>query len=656
MNMLILMATAIGLIGSGVPGLFCHRRSATGQHLAMAINVAASAVGMAAVLWHDIPRVAAEGWHPVCSLPIGKLALSLDDMSAWFLLPIFLISALGSIYGLGYWPQRKHPVDGRKLRLFWGLMSGAMVLVVLAANSVWFLIAWEIMALSGYFLLTTEDGRPEVRQSGWVYFIATHLATLCLIALFLLLRIYSGSFHLWPRALVGLPVGVLTALFLLGLIGFGFKAGLVPLHVWLPAGHANAPSHVSALFSGVMLNMGIYGIMRVVVTAGRPPLWWGVVLISVGMLSAFSGITWAMAQRDFKRLLAYSSIENIGIITTGLGLAVLGLSVNEPIWVALGLGGALLHTLNHSLFKPLLFMGAGGIIHGAKTRDMESLGGLAARMPAVFRLMLLGSAAIAALPPLNGFVSEMLIYLGFFQTLHGATAAPWAAWVVPALALVGALALMTFVKLTATCFVGQPRSATAAGAHDPAATMLWPMVLLAAACVLVGAFPVLLMGLLDHAIAAWVPSHRSIPLVGIINVWWITALALPLMICSVGIAWWVHHCRKSVPETSVGTWDCGYAAPRSRMQYTGSSLMQTMAVIFRRILWRREQPPKVHGIFPLPADYACNTPDPLLDRVAEPALKKVGHILESARILQSGAAQLYMLYILLIVLILLMIR
>ncbi len=656
MNMLMLIIVALGMICSGVPGLFFHRRSAAGQRLGAAINVAAAAVGMAVVLFHDILPMAAEVWHPAGALPMGKVALSLDDLGAWFLLPIFLISALGSIYGLGYWPQRKHPADGRKLRLCWGLMSGAMVLVVLAANSIWFLMAWEIMALSGYFLLTTEDGKPEVRQSGWVYFIATHLATLCLIAFFVLLRVYSGSFRLWPTEVAGLPAGPLAALFLLGLIGFGFKAGLVPLHVWLPAGHANAPSHVSSLFSGVMLNMGIYGIMRVVVIAGRPPIWWGVVLISAGVLSAFLGITWALAQRDFKRLLAYSSIENIGIITTGLGLAVLGLSMNHPIWVALGLGGALLHMLNHSLFKPLLFMGAGGIMHGANTRDMESLGGLAARMPAVFRLMLLGSAAIAALPPLNGFVSELLIYLGLFYTLHGSTAAPWIAWVIPVLAMVGAMALMTFVKLTATCFAGQPRTAAAAGAHDPDAAMLGPMMLLAAACVLVGAFPVLLTGLLDHAIAAWVPWPQSPSLAGIFNFWWITAVAVPLLIGTAGIAWWIHHWRRGVREKGVGTWDCGYAAPGRRMQYSGSSLMQTMAWMFRRILWRREKLPEVRGIFPPAADYACNTPDPLLDRVAEPVLKKIGNILESARILQSGAAQLYMLYILLIVLILLLIK
>ncbi len=656
MNMLILMIAAACIICSGVPGLFFRRRSATGQRLATMINVAAAAIGMAAVLFHEIPRVVAGGWHPAFSLPVGKLALGLDDVGAWFLLPIFLISALGSIYGLGYWPQRKHPTDGQKLRLCWGLMSGAMVLVVLAANSVAFLIAWEIMALSGYFLLTTEDGRPEVRQSGWVYFIATHLATLCLIVFFVLLRVYSGSFQLWPTDVTGLPAGILAALFILGLIGFGFKAGLVPLHVWLPDGHANAPSHVSALFSGVMLNMGIYGIVRVVVIAGTPPIWWGVVLISAGVLSAFLGMTWALAQKDFKRLLAYSSIENIGIITAGLGLAVLGLSMKQPIWVALGLGGALLHTLNHSLFKPLLFMGAGGIIHGTNTRDMESLGGLAARMPAVFRLMLLGSAAIAALPPLNGFVSELLIYMGFFHTLQEATAARWAAWVIPVLAMVGAVALMTFVKFTATCFEGQPRTAAAADARDPGAAMLCPMVLLAAACALVGAFPALLTGLLDHAIAAWVPSHRSIPLAGIINLWWITAMALPLLIFAVGMALWIRRWRRGTCEKSIGTWDCGYAAPGSRMQYTGSSLIQTMARVFRRILWRREQPVEIQGVFPPTAGYACNTPDPLLDRVAEPFLKRVGQMLESARILQSGAAQLYMLYILLIVLILLMIR
>ena len=654
MTIYVLVLAAVLMAASGIPALVMGRRSALGQRLAMMMNVVASAIGLMAVLDHDWSAAGAAHWTWAYALPMGKVAFFLDDLSAWFLLPVFLISALGSIYGMGYWPQRKHPADGQKLRLVWGLMSGAMVIVVLAANGVAFLIAWEIMALSGYFLLTTEDGRPEVQASGWVYFIATHLATLCLIAFFILLRVCSGSFHLWPTDMAGLSAWELRALFILGLVGFGCKAGLVPLHVWLPAGHANAPSHVSALFSGVMLTMDIYGIMRVAVIAGHPPIWWGVVLMSVGMLSAFLGIAWAMAQRDFKRLLAYSSIENMGIITTGLGLAVLGLSMKQPIWVALGLGGALLHTLNHSLFKSLLFMGAGGIMHGTNTRDMESLGGLATRTPALFRLMLLGSAAIVALPPLNGFVSELLIYLGVFHTLQGVRAARWAALTAPLLAMVGAIAVMTFIKLMATCFVGQPRTEAAAHAHDPGREMLYPMRFLAGGCVLVGIFPALLVRLLDNAIAAWAPGPLSIPLAGIINLWWITAAALPLMICGAAIVLWVQHWRRGYQGKAIGTWGCGYARPSSRMQYTGSSLMQWMGVILRGMLWRRERLPVVGGIFPQAADYTCQAPDPLLDGVAEPVLGKVGHVLESARILQSGSTQLYMLYILLIVLILLL--
>ncbi len=655
MTMFLLILAALMIAGSGLPSLVSGRRSARGPILSTAINMLASALGIAALLRHDLAAATPLHWVTAYRFPIGKLALQLDDLSAWFLLPIFLISALGSVYGLGYWPPRRHPADGRKLRLFWGIATAGMILVVLAANSVEFLIAWEIMAMAGYFLLITEDRRPEVQQAGWVYFIATHIATLCLIAFFVLLRVGSGSLNLWPTGLTRLPAATLAAVFILGLVGFGCKAGLVPLHVWLPGAHANAPSHVSALFSGVMLNMGVYGIVRVAAIAGHPPIWWGAALLSCGTLSAFLGMVWACAQRDCKRLLAYSSIENIGILMTGLGLAVLGLSLKHPLWVALGLGGSLLHMLNHSLFKPLLFMGAGGIIHGAGTRDLEALGGLARRMPTLFWLMLVGAASISALPPWNGFVSELLIYLGLFKTLQGGTPAGWAALAVPLLAMVGALAMTTFIKFTATSFAGQPRTAAAANAHEPGSMMLAPMLLLAAGCTIVGIFPQLLAGLLDHAIRAWTPGNAPIPLGTIIPLDCFTAVALTLVFAG-GLIWVLAiPWRRARIRNPGRTWGCGYISPNQRMQYTGSSLTQILTEMLRWLLWSTRRQPRIQGVFPQPSNYASHTPDPLLDGVVQPALHKAGNTLKSARIFQSGTVQLYLLYVLLIVLALLLV-
>ena len=292
---------------------------------------------------------------------------------------------------------------------------------------------------------------------------------------------------------------------MLALIGFGFKAGLMPLHVWLPGAHANAPSHVSAVMSGVMLKMGVYGIVRMTALLPVTAVWWGGTLLAVGAITGVAGIAFAIGQHDLKRLLAYSSIENIGIIAMGLGLALLGRSQNRPDWVMLGLGGALLHVWNHGLFKSLLFFNAGAIIHAAHTRDMDRMGGLAKRMPRAMALFVVGAVAICALPPLNGFASEWLLYIGLFRTLGlgGEPGFPAAAMAAVSLAMIGALAVACFVKLFGTVFLGSPRGETADHAHDPSASMMIPMIVLAAGCVCIGLFPMIATGLLENAVRTW---------------------------------------------------------------------------------------------------------------------------------------------------------
>ncbi|NOY13900.1 MAG: hydrogenase, partial [Deltaproteobacteria bacterium] len=279
------------------------------------------------------------------SLPGGLLALRLDAISAAFLLPLYLVVATGAVYGLRYWPQREHSGNGRKLRLFYGLISGAMILLLTARNGILFLMGWEVMALAGFFLITTEEHLAEVRKAGYIYLIATHTGTLALFALFALLSRMSGSL-IFPAA------GSLSAaggglIFILGLIGFGMKAGLMPMHIWLPGAHASAPSHASALLSGVMIKTGIYGLVRLTSMFTEIPPWWGWTILLMGILSGILGVALALAQHDIKRLLAYHSVENVGIIALGLGLALLGRSYHLPELVALGLAGCLLHVVNH---------------------------------------------------------------------------------------------------------------------------------------------------------------------------------------------------------------------------------------------------------------------------------------------------------------------
>ncbi len=297
--------------------------------------------------------------HQSWAIPFGEFAIELDSLSAWFLLPILLLSALAAVYGVGSLADAGARRSLGPSWFYFNLLVASMMLVVLARNAVLFLVAWEVMALASFFLVTFDDEKEEVRSAGWVYLVATHLGTAFLFIFFLLAARSTGSFDFNTWAEHGLGTEAkLGLLFLLAVIGFGVKAGFMPLHVWLPEAHPAAPSHVSALMSGVMIKTGIYGLFRSLTFLGSPPLWWGWVLIGIGLSSGILGVLFALAQHDLKRLLAYHSVENIGIIAIGMGCGVVGVSTNNPVLAFLGFGGSLLHVVNHALFKGLLFLGA----------------------------------------------------------------------------------------------------------------------------------------------------------------------------------------------------------------------------------------------------------------------------------------------------------
>lgn len=321
---------------SGLPACLLSSRSVTGQWLAMLCMCLSSILGLVAIG----TAFSGASWPILCIpwlLPFGQFEISIDAISALFLVPVLIVPALGSIYGLRYWKQSEHPENGRRLVLFYGLLAGSMALVVIARDAVLFLIAWEIMAIAAYFAATAEDDNPDVCRAGWIYLVATHIGTLCLIAMFALWRYTTNSFILVPTQAISSELA--GTIFVLSFIGFGFKAGIMPLHVWLPGAHANATSHVSAVMSGVMLKMGVYGIIRISSLLPVIMAWWGSVVLISGIITGIAGIAFAIGQNDIKRILAYSSIENIGIIFIGLGLALLGRSYDQPGWIILGLGG-----------------------------------------------------------------------------------------------------------------------------------------------------------------------------------------------------------------------------------------------------------------------------------------------------------------------------
>jgi hydrogenase-4 component B len=507
------------------------------------------------------------------------------------------------------------------------------------------------MAVSSFFLVVYDHRKPEVRRDGVTYLAWTHLGAAALAGLFGVWGAEAGSLSF--DALAGTPLssGASWAILLLAVVGFGSKAGLAPFHVWLPRAHPAAPSHVSALMSGVMIKMGIYGLMRTLLLAGSPPPAWGYLLLALGVLSALGGVVYALAQHDLKRLLAYHSVENVGIIALGLGAGLVARGWGMGEVALLATAGALLHTLNHGLFKSLLFFGAGAVAREAGTRDMESLGGLLRRMPVTGASFLVGCAAICALPPLNGFVSEWLIYAGLLRSglegPHPAAMILFAA--VPALALVGGLALACFAKASGVVFLGEPRTPGAASCREASAWMTGPMVAVACACAGAGLAAPALFRLVEPAARnlAGVTSPRpgleasgAGPLVGV------TAGAWGLLLLCAALLLLRRMLLRGRPEEVGPTWGCGFTAPTARMQYTASSFAAPLLSPLSRLMAPSTRRLRPKGIFPKAAAFRSHHLDPadrgVYDRIVRGAQSLAGTL----KPLQHGQLQIYLLYIL----------
>jgi hydrogenase-4 component B len=510
--------------------------------------------------------------------------------------------------------------------------------VLLSSNGLHFLVGWELFTVSAYFLITLDRGHVDARSTGWLYLATSHVAVLALFAFFATLAARSGSWDLGPM----LDQPGVAPLYWLALIGFGIKAGVFPLHVWLPSAHANAPSHVSAILSGVTIKVGIYGLVRF---SGWLPLPGGAawMIATLGVVSAVLGVAFALGQHDLKRLLAYHSVENIGIILIGLGFALVAVEHGDAAWGRLALAGGLLHVWNHGLFKALLFLGAGSVLHATGTREMSRLGGLWKTMPWTTALFCLGAVAICGLPPLNGFVSEWLLYLGLFDAVMSRAPSTWVA--IPAvvlLGLTGAMALACFVKACSVVFLGVGRSPEAHRAHESDLLMRGAMISLAALCVAIGLAPILFWSSIETAVGAWrvdwTTASTSPPLwtLG----WAHVALATA---ASVGAWWLVRRTRRGLRYGV--TWDCAYAAPAARMQYSAQSFASIITGWFAFILR-----PEVHARLPVDAlpssaSLASHTPETVLQYLVEPLSRRVMSVATAARSLQHGGVQSYLLYL-----------
>lgn len=664
----LLIASLGGYLAGAVAGLVCVRREKLASALSFGAGALGALAGIAAAFSALFGANAApppEPFELVRSLvPYLRFTAHLDPLSAFFLLVLSVVSFALCVYSLGY----ARGFFGRKnagvLGAFFNVLLLATAAIFVADNVWFFLIAWEIMALAAWCLVSFEHEQRETRNAGVLYFVMSHIDAGCIMLGFLLLFPAAGDTGFASLHDIGATMapGRRDAAFLLFLVGFGIKAGIVPLHIWLPAAHPVAPSNVSALMSGVLIKTGIYGLTRVCFEfLGAPPLWWGVVVLALGTVSAVLGVLYALMEHDLKRLLAYHSIENIGIILMGLGAALMFLHSGHPALAALALLAGLYHTINHAIFKALLFLGAGAVLHATHTRNMEELGGLVKRMPQTAFFFLLGAVAISALPPLNGFVSEWLTYQAL---LHGFGTTPSLLRLMfplsgAMLALTGALAAACFVKAFGITFLAQPRSEHAARAHEVAPSMRAAMLLLAAVCVVLGLFPTSFVRLLDpltqqlvgQQIGAQLSAADGLVLTTLnAGGGTVSTLGLALVgVCllPVPFALWLGFGRRAKIRRGP-TWDCGLRGLTPQMEYTATGFSKPIRMIFKALFRPRREVQREYDFSPYFAKtlrFESHVEEVFEQRFYRPVRILIVRGSRRIRAIQAGSVHLYLLYI-----------
>jgi len=587
----------------------------------------------------------------IVGLPDLPMHLRRDALSSLFLFLLGAAAAGISVFAAGYF-RKGHGTSAGLLCLQYHLFLASMGFVLLADDAYAFMVAWETMALSSYFLVTTQHSLGEIRRAGFLYLLIAHVGALAILLAFGVMQGGSWQFTFDAMRAAHLTPAWATAAFLLALFGFGAKAGLVPLHVWLPEAHPAAPSPVSALMSGVMLKTAVYGVLRVTFDLlGAPQWWWGVLVVCVGLFSALYAVGFAAAQTDMKLLLAWSSIENVGIIFTALGLAIVFHGVGMPGLAALALIASLYHALNHAFMKSLLFCGTGAVLHSTGERNLGRLGGLIHRMPWVAWLSLIGALALAGLPPLNGFVSEWLLLQAFLfahqvpETFINMLLPLGAALV----ALAAALAAYVMVKFFGVIFLGQPRETTLLHAHDAGVLERIGLLWLALGCITLGLIPTQVVGEMRTVVRQL--AHVDLP--NPTAPWWLleplpgrlasySGLVLLLAVTAVvlltllGVRLFYHQrVRRAAP------WDCGFVRLDARMQDTAEGFGQPIRHIFEPFFAMKRELPSPFDRAPR---YRVSIADRIWQRLYEPLGSLVQRVADAFSVLQQGRIATYLLY------------
>lgn len=568
---------------------------------------------------------------------IGNINFVLDSLSAFFVLIILVISFLAIIYSRKYLEPYKKNSSAHYF--FLSIFIPAMILVVTVQNILFFLICWEIMSLSSFFLLLFDSEKKEVRQTAINYLITMQIGILFLFIGFIMLNLSTGSLDF-----ASFEGHISNAIFIFLLIGFGIKAGFIPFHTWLPRAHPIAPSHISAVMSGVMIKTGIYGILRILTFIASPSLLLSYLVLVIGIVSAFFGILYAITQRDYKKMLAYSSIENIGLITISLGIAMLGLSYQNHLMASLGFLGIFAHILNHSIFKSLLFFAAGSVLSKVHTTDCEQLGGLIKSMPYTATLFLFGSIAICALPPFNGFISEFFIYLAMLNGISTENHFLFPILIISIgiLAFVGAMVLIAFTNMFSSIFLGSARSEIASDIkEDSPKSMLIPIEILAGFSLLIGLFPQYFMQIVVNPVNIFLPLYLNFPTQILSN---ISIFNVTLFMTVGAILLLRKFLLKNKTARIHKTWTCGYDKLNAKMQYSNYSFSRPFLGFLTPFFIRELDFKNIKELFPKRTHFKSKTTDIFEYYLIRPIINFDKFIIQKFYWVQSGNVQKYLLY------------
>ena len=583
----------------------------------------------------------------------GSIPVRIDYLSAWFILVISFTFLTGAWYGVRYMKKYSDQSDNLALHaVAFILLYTSLIDICLVQNSIVFLVIWEIMALSSFVVVIFEHYKIATLKAGFNYLIQSHICILFLTIAFIWLKVKTGSFDLATISTFTASQTPITglALFILFFSGFAIKAGFVPFHTWLPLAHPVAPAHISGIMSGVIIKIGIYGILRVLMLIKTDMITAGYFILFVSVITGLYGVMLAIVQHNLKKLLAYHSIENIGIIGIGIGLGTLGLGYNNQVLILSGLGGALLHVLNHSLFKSLLFFSAGNVYQATHTMNIESLGGLIKLMPRTGYLFLIGSLAICGLPPFNGFISEFFIFNGLF---HGLVSGNFTfiliiLFTILGLVIIGGLAFICFTKAFGIVFLGSSREEKHHAESIEEPQRIWPMYLIGLLIVIIGLFPLLFNSFLINVVSQFHPGLESLPkmqfaeiLNTLTTVGWYSFGFLGMIILVYFLKLMISK-RRTVAKGE--TWGCAYPVPTAKMQYTASSFVRSYRKLAAPILSIKKEKAEATGLYPENIMQKTHAVDKMETWLIDKPLRLLRRVLNSFVFLQNGNIQAYILY------------